>query len=185
MISPLQAAVQQWRELGLLKNRHTGETGAHAEGSATTEHPQKKRRKKTKKDQHRNQTGKKLNQTTLFGENLQQADLEEYGDKLRTKKENNFRVVSQNIHTLTESSKSSRSRRVVDTIATTSADVFLMAEVSLYWPKLEAINKWFERIIGKFRAHRALFGCNTNEHDDTGMLQFGGVGLVAVDESVN
>jgi hypothetical protein len=49
MISPLQAAVQQWRELGLLKNRHTGETGAHAEGSATTEHPQKKRRKKQKK----------------------------------------------------------------------------------------------------------------------------------------
>jgi hypothetical protein len=160
--------------------------GAHAEGSATTEQPQKKRRKQTKKDSsHQNPRGKKLNQTTLFGENLQQADLEEYGDILHTKKENNFRVVSQNIQTLTESSKSNRSRRVVDTIAKTNADVFLMAEVSLYWPKLEAANQWFERIIGKFRAHRALFGCNTNEHDDTSMLQFGGVGLVAVDEAVN
>ena len=71
MISPLQAAVQQWRELGLLKNRHTGETGAHAEGSATTEHPQKKRKKKTKKKQHKKQKEKKQNKTKQYDKNPQ------------------------------------------------------------------------------------------------------------------
>jgi hypothetical protein len=56
-----------------------------------------------------------------------------------------------------ESAKPNRSRRVVDMIANAKAGVFVMAEVSLYWPKTEAINQWFERIVGKFRAHRALF----------------------------
>ena len=60
-----------------------------------------------------------------------------------------------------------------------------MSEVKLYWPLVEKQNKWFERVIGKFRAHRALFGCNKTEHDRTAIQQYGGVGLVAVDEAVN
>eukprot|EP00978_Attheya_sp_CCMP212_P005014 scaffold11078_cov48-Attheya_sp.AAC.2 len=40
-------------------------------------------------------------------------------------------------------------------------------------------------VIGKFRAHHALFGYNTNKHKDKDILQYGGVGIVAVDESVN
>jgi hypothetical protein len=59
-----------------------------------------------------------------------------------------------------------------------------MNEVKLYWPQVEKQNKWFERVIGRFRAHRALFGCNTTEHDKTGLQQFGGVGLIAT-EAVN
>jgi hypothetical protein len=103
---------------------------------------QRKRRNKTQKDlEYSKQTGTKLNQMTLFGENLQRADLEEYGDNIQDKAENNFRVTFQNITTLTESYKSNRSRRVIDTIKNTKADVFLMAEVSLYWPKIEAANK--------------------------------------------
>jgi endonuclease/exonuclease/phosphatase family metal-dependent hydrolase len=186
MVSKLQAAVQQWRELGLLQNRHTGESG-NADQDTISEHQQrKKRRKKRDKDwNYRTTTGRNLQQTTLFGKNLEKADLEVFGDSLKAKESNNFRVISQNIQKLPESACTERSRRVTSTISSTEADVLLMNEVSLYWPKVGITDKWFERVIGKFRAHRALFGYNTNEHNDTETLQYGGVGIVAVDEAVN
>ena len=70
-------------------------------------------------------------------------------------------------------------------IASIESDVFLMSEVKLYWPRIENQDKWFERIIGKFRAHRSLFGCNTTEHSITGIQQFGGVGLIVTDKAVS
>ena len=171
MVSKLQAAVQQWRELGLLQNRHTGESG-NADQDTISEHQQrKKRRKKRDKDwNYRTTTGRNLQQTTLFGKNLEKADLEVFGDSLKAKESNNFRVISQNIQKLPESACTERSRRVTSTISSTEADVLLMNEVSLYWPKVGITDKWFERVIGKFRAHRALFGYNTNEHNDTDLF---------------
>ena len=189
MISPLETAVRQWRELGLLRNRRSGEgetgdtTGSTTENITTTT-TKNKRRKKTDKDWEYGST-KSFQQTTLSGGNQTKADLEVYGDKLQTKEDNIFRVVAQNVQTLSIDARSERSRRVVNTIVSTESDVFLMNEVKLYWPKVEKQNKWFERVIGRFRAHRALFGCNTTEHDKTGLQQFGGVGLIATDEAVN
>ena len=43
------------------------------------------------------------------------------------------------------------------------------------------VDLWFETNMGKARAHRALFGCNTKKHDRTGLQQFGGVAVIAVD----
>jgi hypothetical protein len=187
MVSPLETAVRQWRELGLIQNRRSGEGGTgDTTGTITnTNSPSKtKRRKKTDKDWEYN-TGKRLQQTTLLGVNQEKADVEEFGDKFQPKEDNTFRVVVQNIQTLSPEARTERSRRLVNTISTTEADVFLMSEVKLYWPLVEKQNKWFERVIGKFRAHRALFGCNKTEHDRTAIQQYGGVGLVAVDEAVN
>jgi len=183
MVSPLETAVRQWRELGLLRNRRSGE-GERDTGSTTTQTTNKKRRKKTDKDWEYSGS-KSFQQTTLSGGNQTKANVEVYGDILQHKEENTFRVVSQNVQTLPVDARSERSRKVVNTIIDTESDVFLMNEVKLYWPKVEKENKWFERVIGRFRAHRALFGCNTTEHDRTGLQQFGGVGLIATDEAVN
>jgi hypothetical protein len=117
--------------------------------------------------------------------NQTKADVEEFGDKLQTREDNTFQVAVQNVQTLPVEARTERSRQVVNMISTTESDVFLMSEVKLYWPRVENQNKWFEQIIGKFRAHRALFGCNTTEHDKTGLQQFGGISLIAVDEAVN
>lgn len=178
MTSLLEAAVRQWRELGLVgRNRHREE--------GIGEKSQQKRRKKREKEREHNNRDNttRYNQTTLSGENLDRQDNEVFGDSIQPKEENNFRVVSQNIQKLPEDAKSTRSRKVVNTISNTEADVFLMSEPSLYWPKVTNENQWFERIIGKFRSHRALFGCNATESGRTGLLQYGGVGLIATDEA--
>jgi hypothetical protein len=73
--------------------------------------------------------------------NQEKADVEEFGDKLQSKEDNTFRVVVQNIQTLSPEARTERSRRLVSTLSTTEADVFLMSEVKLYWPLVEKQNK--------------------------------------------
>jgi hypothetical protein len=175
MVSLLETAVRKWRELGLVgNNRHIGEKN---------EQQQNKIQKQRRTQREKATNGKNLQQTTLSGEKLNDKDNEYYGDAMKQKEENTFQVVSQNIQLLPEAATSGRSRRVVNTISKTEADVFLMAETKLFWPKVANENKWFERIVGKFRSHRALFGCNTTEIARTGLQQYGGVGLIATDET--
>jgi hypothetical protein len=92
----------------------------------------------------------KLQQTTLTGENLEEKDNKSYGNTMQKKEENNFRVVSQNIRLLPEAATSGRSRRVINTISNTKADVFAITEPTIFWPLVATENKWFERIVGKF-----------------------------------
>ncbi len=146
MVSLLESAVRKWRELGLVgNNRHLRETHTQQHNEKT----QKQRRKKREKETNR----PKLQQTTLSGEKLNDKDNEYYGDEMKAKEENTFRVVSQNVQLLPEAATSSRSRRAVNTISKTEADVFLMAETKLFWPKVANKNKWFKRIVGKFQSH--------------------------------
>jgi hypothetical protein len=181
MVSLLETAVRKWRELGLVgNNRHLRDTHTQQHNEKTQKQRRKKREKETN---YINGKQQKLQQTTLTGENLEEKDNESYGNTMKKKEQNNFRVVSQNIRLLPEVATTGRSRRVVNTISNTEADVFTMTEPTLFWPLVSTENKWFERIVGKFRSHRALFGCNTTEPTKTGLQQYGGVGLVAVDET--
>ena len=118
MVSPLETAVCQWRELGLLRNRRSGEgerdTGSTTE-NITTQTTKKKQRKKTGKDWEYSSI-KGFQQTTLSGRNQTKADVEVYGDILPTKEENTFRVVAQNVQLLPVDARSERSRKVVNTM---------------------------------------------------------------------
>ena len=182
MTSRLQVAVRQWRELGLMpRNRHRDDGDNQDETQTTIPKENTRQKKKEKEDEYII----RMQQTTLTGANLDEKDTESFGDTMSTKENNNFRVVFQNIKQLPGGAMTARSRRVVDTIKSTEADVFTMAEISLFWPKVATENQWFERIIGKFRAHRSIFGCNSNEVKNTGLYQYGGVGLVSTDEGTN
>jgi hypothetical protein len=148
MVSLMEAAVRRWRELGLLKNCHSGEKGEEKEKrkeKIVIDNIRKKRRKKTDKDwEYNNNGGKRFQQMTLLGTNQTKADVEAFGDKLQAKEDNTFRVAVQNIQTLPVNSRTERSRRVINTIASIESDVFLMSEVKLYWPRIENQDKWFE-----------------------------------------
>jgi hypothetical protein len=156
MNSPLETTVRQWLELGLLRNRRlgegdTGDTGSTTENITTTT-TKKKRRKKTDKDwEYSSNTS--FQQTTLSGGNQTKADVEVYGNILQTKEDNTFRVISQNVQTIPVDARSESSRRAVNTMISTESDVFLVSEVKVYWPRVEQPDKWFEQVIGRFRAH--------------------------------
>jgi hypothetical protein len=139
MVSLLETAVRKWRELGLVgNNRHLRETHTQQHNEKTQKQRRKKRERETN---YINRERKKLQQTTLTGENLEEKDNESYGTMLKKKEENNFRVVSQNIRVLPPVATTGRSRRVVNTISNTEADVFAITEPGLFWPLVATENK--------------------------------------------
>ena len=102
MVSLLETAVRKWRELGLVgNNRHIGENNKKQQNKI-----QKQRRTQREKVTNR----PRLQQTTLSGEKLNDKDNEYFGDTMKSKEENHFRVVSQNIHLLPKVATSGRSR---------------------------------------------------------------------------
>ena len=144
MVSPLETAVCQWRDLGLIRNcllgeGDTGDTGSITENITTTT-TKKKKKKKTDKDWEYS-SNKSFQQTTLSGSNQTKAGIEVYGNILQTKEDNTFQVVAQNVQMLSVDARSRRSRRAVNTIVSTESDVFLMNKVKLYWPQVKKQNK--------------------------------------------
>jgi hypothetical protein len=118
----------------------------------------------------------------MNGINITQRDAEAFGDTIKTKLGNTVRVGLQNMQLLPESAKHYKSRQSVDHIKKGEFDLWLMNEVGLCWPKLEAGDQWFERVLGKLYDSYAIFAHNNQELDSTDRLQYGGVGLVASSE---
>jgi hypothetical protein len=71
---------------------------------------------------------------------------------------------------LPESSKHYKSRQSIDYIKQSEYEFFLMTEIGLCWPKLEAIDQWFERILGKLNDSYSTFAHNNQELDITGKI---------------
>ena len=151
----------------------------------------RKESKKAKKKRLRGVSGNKkrikkrnkaYEQLSLQGCNITLRDAEAYGDKMLTKRENTVRVGLQNMQLLPESAKHYKSRQSIDHIHQGEYDLWLMNEIGLYWPKLDAGDQWFERVLGKLHDSYSIFAHNNQEHESTDKIQYGGVGLVASSE---
>jgi hypothetical protein len=59
----------------------------------------------------------------------------------------------------------------------------MMAEVGLYWKLVSLADQWFERVFGKFRSICSFFAYNKAKPHQTTVLQPGGVGIIAVDDT--
>jgi hypothetical protein len=107
-------------------------------------------------------------------------DAEAWADTMTTKPEQTVRVGYGNINILSESARNYKSKQLVNHIRDANYDAFMMGEVGLFWPKLDACDQWDERVIGLDST--AIFGFNNTEPDVTQKLQYGGVGIVAMGE---
>ena len=88
------------------------------------------------------------NQQDLHGRNISRQDAEAFGDIMKTKKANTVRIGLQNWQLLPESSKHYKSRQTIDHLRQGEYDFWLTNEVGLCWPKLDASDQWFERVLG-------------------------------------
>ncbi len=137
----------------------------------------KKRNKKKN-----NNNNKEYDQLSMHGCNITKTDAEACGHKMTTKRENTVRIGLQNMQLLPENAKHYKSRQSVDHIKQGECDVWLMSEIGLCWPKLDACDQWFERVLGKLHDSYALFAHNNQEPELTDKIQYGGVGLIASSE---
>jgi hypothetical protein len=86
---------------------------------------------------------------SLTGDNINFQDAEAYGGLQETKNDNTVRIGLENMQLLPESLKHYKSRQSIDHIKQAEYDFFLMTEIGLCCPKLDASDQWFERILGK------------------------------------
>ena len=123
---------------------------------------------------------RRLTQTTLAGQILEDEDNKYYGDAIGIKKEGIVRIGYQNVNRIPVDGRSGKSRKVVDTIRTGDFDVFGMTEVGLKWSKVDHRDQWHHRVEGKLD-QRAIFGYNKHENQWSEQQQWGGTGLVTTD----
>ena len=102
---------------------------------------------------------------------------------MQPKQDDVFRVGFQNISNLSEQKNTAKSRQSISYIVQKQYDVFMMAEVGLAWKLVALGDQWFERVFGKFRSIRSCFAYNKTEMQQTTVLQSGGVGIIAVDDT--
>jgi len=102
---------------------------------------------------------------------------------MQPKRDDIFRVGFQNISNLLEQKNTSKSRQSISYIVQKQYDVFMMAEVGLAWKLVALGDQWFECVFGKFRSIRSCFAYNKSEIQQTTVLQPGGVGIIALDDS--
>jgi hypothetical protein len=121
---------------------------------------------------------KEYEQLSMQGRNITRSDAEAYGDKMNKI----VRIGLQNMQLLPENSKHYKSRQSIDHIKQGEYDVWLMNEVGLCWPKLAAVDQWFERILGKLNDSHSLFAHNNQELELSSTIQYGGVGVVSSSE---
>ncbi len=118
----------------------------------------------------------------MHGNNLDLDDAESFGDVQQAKRDNILRVGFQNIYNLPEDSRTSKSRQLVDYVVQKDYDCYMMAEIGLNWRKVGVNDRWFERVLGKFKTSRTVLAHNVTELCQSKVLQTGGVGLISTDE---
>jgi hypothetical protein len=138
--------------------------------------------KKTIRRQKRDKLPIQYQQTQMSGANMDQNDVEYFGDDQQQKRPNTLRVGFHNIYNLPEDRRTSKSRQLVDYIVQKSYDCFLMVEPGLNWKKVGNNDRWYERIWGKLKTSRSIFAHNVTELPITKVLQPGGVGMITTEE---
>jgi hypothetical protein len=93
-----------------------------------------------------------------------------------------LRVWMQNVNRLPSQNNTSKSKQLISTIAHKQVDIALITEVGLYWRLVHANDQWHERTREAFQVARFQMAYNTTEPDISSPTQFGGVGIMAIDD---
>jgi hypothetical protein len=98
------------------------------------------------------------------------------------KSDHTLRIMLHNVNRLPISRSTDKSKKFISTIPNKQIDVALITEVGLYWKLLDGGDQWYERVQESFQATRSKMAYNNTEPTLTATVQFGGVGLIAVDD---
>jgi hypothetical protein len=109
-------------------------------------------------------------------------DGEAFGDKLTRKSDNILRLMLHNVNRLPLSRSADKSKKLISSISNKQLDLALITKVGLCWRLVKTNDQWHERMRESFQAARSELAFNKTEPDLTELVQFGGVGIMAVDD---
>ena len=83
-------------------------------------------------------------QKDLHGAHQELLDVEEYGDTMRRKNDSTLRIMLHNINRLPLSGNTSKSHKLISTIAYKQIDIALLTEIGLFWKAVDNKEQWYE-----------------------------------------
>jgi hypothetical protein len=171
----MEKAIQQWRQIWDRGKIGEGKTGTRNKKSTTiiSSKPTKKRRQK------------RTRQINLLNQNMYEADVEHFGDKLQNKHEGLLRLMLQNISNLPAIKTHHKSRQIVDMLPRLAIDVMFLNEIGLNWNKLPPHQQWHDRTLGKINTTTSVFGWNRTDTFNKSYFQPGGTGIIAIDDTAH
>ena len=112
------------------------------------------------------------------------SDDTRFGDPLPSKTSSSFRILFQNANKIPTSGSSDKSSTFINLPKQFNLDVFGFSEVGLDWRLVDEANSMWERTRNKYRSCKSVTRHNTND-PPTNPLQYGGTGMMAVNEAVS
>ena len=187
--SKLATAVDAWRRLwsvgangdNINKQQNTN-NNTHNSTTTNVNSSRTRRGKRDKTQTTIEPTIRSFSQRSLYGDNQESLDLEEFGDIMQRKSPNTLRIMLHNINRLPIYKNQDKSKKLFSYIANKQIDVALLTEIGLYWKLIHNNDKWHERIRHVFRSAKYSLSYNTTEPTMTEMVQFGGTASMAVDD---
>jgi TRAP-type C4-dicarboxylate transport system substrate-binding protein len=149
---PLGIGVQTrspWEQFALRNNFGNG-------GKVTQESKHARRQRMQAADKSPRRKAKKKKQDVIkelyqshfaAGSGVFYDDAEAFGDKMIKKQAQTIRGGFLNVNVFTESARTSKSRQLTNHIREGEYDIFMMAEIGIFWPKLDPTDQWDERAL--------------------------------------
>ena len=120
-----------------------------------------------------------IDSPTTMENNIKKESILMFGNNRSRKQNNSYRCASHNINNIPEKAFWQKSKEITEmALGKDSADIRMWQEVGLYWPKVEKINKWHNRLRGRSHGVASVFGYNTLEDNITNTRQFGGTAVI-------
>ena len=113
---------------------------------------------------------------------VRKSDQEEltFGSDKSKRNEHTFRCASHNINNIPEKAFWQKSKEITQmAMGKDGADIRMWQEVGLYWPKVDNVNKWHNRLKGRSHGVSTSLGYNTLEGEITDKRQYGGTAVIA------
>ena len=102
-----------------------------------------------------------------------------FGSDKSKRNENTFRCASHNINNIPEKAFWQKSKEITQMArGKDGADIRMWQEIGLYWPKVDYMNKWHNRLRGKNQGTDSIFGYNSLEGEITDTRQYGGTAVI-------
>lgn len=95
-----------------------------------------------------------------------------FGSVRARRSKHTFRCASHNINNIPEKAFWQKSKEITEVaLGKDGADIRMWQEVGLYWPKINNIDKWHNRLRGRSHGVASVFGYNFLEEEITDVRQ--------------
>jgi hypothetical protein len=127
-------------------------------------------------------TTSEANEQTEIRTDINEAEVEYFGDKLAGRIPNMLRIGFLNINGVPGSAAHQKNKEILNNINNSYLDILGLAETNRCWHKLATKDRWMECTRGWWETQKTVLAYNLNENEISSEFQPGGVSLTSINK---